>query len=133
MTDNASGFAALDAMIATIQKLPGMAERAAPDVADVVEQEIRRTIAGGTTAYGVKWKLTQRGEQPLQHAAEALKVAAIGSTIYARLLGPEARHHRGNARGGVARNILPIRVIPGPMAERISDVLTEHFQRAVKP
>lgn len=120
-------LAQLDAMIARVRKLPELAKRAAPDVAIVVESELHRTIAAGTTPYGEAWKLTQDGSRPLTHAAQALAVVAVGSTIYVRLTGPEARHHLGRGRGGVKREVIPTRGLPPRMAAPIRAALARCF------
>lgn len=127
-----SGLDQLDAMIASIRKIPELGRTAAPDVARVVRAELERTIAAGTTPNGEQWKPTKEGARPLQNAANALHVAAVGSTVYVLLTGPEARHHLGRARGGIAREILPTsRKLPPPMAAAINDELTKHFRAAV--
>lgn len=122
-----AGLDKLDEMIARINALPGLAQRAAPDVAFAVEAELERTIGAGTTPDGEPWAPTKEGARPLAGAAKALGVAAVGTTIVVRLTGPEARHHLGRARGGVVRQIIPTDKIPAPMATAIGDVLTRHF------
>ena len=125
-------LAELDALIARVRKLPELAQRAAPDVARVVEAELHRTIAAGTTPYGEPWKLTQDGAKPLVHAADALAVVAVGTTIYVRLTGPEARHHLGRGRGGVKREVIPTRGIPPRMAAPIRAAIGRCFTELVK-
>lgn len=127
----ADGFAQLDAYIARVRALPELARTAAPDVARVVERELRKTISAGTTPDGKPWPLTKDGEKPLTNAAGALNVVAVGTTIYARISGPEARHHLGRARGGIERQILPKDSIPAAMSVAISAELAKHFTEAV--
>lgn len=122
-----SGEDQLDAMIATIRKLPELGKQAAPDVAAAVEADLQRTIAAGTTPDGKPWKLTQDGERPLTGAAKALAVVAVGTTVFVRLTGPEARHHLGRGRGGVVREVIPTKRIPAKMATAIRSVLERHF------
>ena len=127
----ATGMDQLDAMIATIGRLPELARTAAPDVAEAVKVELERTIAAGTTPDGKPWERTEDGRQPLQHAASALRVAAVGTTIYVRLTGPEARHHLGRARGGKVRQVIPTTEIPARMGDEVRKVLVKHFGAAV--
>jgi hypothetical protein len=128
-----TGAAELDRMIRSIRGLKGLAERAAPDVAEAIHAELVRTIAAGTTPDGDPWRPTQDGRTPLRNAAAAIRCAAVGTRIYVRLIGPEARHHRGSARGGIVRRVLPASSrIPPAMASVITDVLTRHFHEAVR-
>lgn len=128
------GTAQLDAMIEALRKLPKLAAAAAPAIAREMEREVQRTIAAGTTAYGEAWQLTKKDHKvPLQHAAQRLKVAAIGTTIFMRITGAEAKHHRGLARGKVERNIVPIKVLPPRMADAIRSTLAKYFQAMAVP
>jgi hypothetical protein len=122
----------LDAMIATINKLPELGQRAAGDVALAVEAELHRTIAAGTTPDGKPWQLTKDGARPLTGAAKALAVVPVGTTIYVRLTGPEARHHLGRGRGGVVRQVIPTKQIPAAMASAIRAEVTRHFNEVTK-
>src|SRR3954471_14793920 len=117
----------LDAMIATINKLPELGKRSAGDVALAVEAELRRTIASGTTPDGRPWQPTKDGARPLAGAANALAVVPVGTTIYVRLTGPEARHHLGRGRGGIVREVIPTKTIPAAMASAIRAELVRHF------
>ena len=125
-------LAQLDAMIATIGKLPDLCKLAAGDVALAIENDLHRTIAAGTTPDGEAWKPTKDGERPLTGAAKALAVVPVGTTIYVRLTGPEARHHLGRGRGGVVREVIPTKQIPAPMATAIRAQLAKHFEQVTK-
>jgi hypothetical protein len=127
----ADGFAQLDGMIARLRALPGLAERAAPAVADAVREELQRTISAGTSADGETWAPKKDGGKPLQDAEAALTVVPVGKRIIIKLRGPEARHHRGWARGGVRRPIIPVNKIPAAMAHRIKKVLAAEFAKVV--
>jgi hypothetical protein len=127
------GNAELEAMIAKIRSIPGLARRAAPDVADAVRAELVRTIEAGTTPAGVPWQPRQDdGGKPLAEAVKALRVAPIGTRIFCLVRGHIARHHLGRARGGIYRNVLPIKGIPAPMVKAIRGVLVEHFNGTVQ-
>jgi hypothetical protein len=119
----------LDDIIARVRRMPELAKRAAPDVARAVEDELARTIAAGTTPDGKPWQATKDGARPLANAANAVAVAAVGTTIHIRVTGPEARHHLGRAKGGVVREIIPTNGIPAPMGAAIRDAITEHFHK----
>jgi hypothetical protein len=118
-------------MIARVENLPRVVvKRAAPDVAEVVEAELRRTIAAGTTSDGKAWAPREDGGKPLATAADSLVVVPVGTRILARLRGHVARHHRGIARGGIERPILPTKITP-QLGAKIRDVILEHAHKAV--
>lgn len=127
------GFSELDAQIARLQELEDLPRKVAPDVAQALEDELHAQIARGQGPDGRAWEPRQEdGGKPLRNAAKALAVVPIGTTVFARLKGPEARHHLGIAKGGVVRRILPVRGIPNPMVRAIKRVIVEHFQRTME-
>lgn len=122
----------LDDMIDKLRSLPELGKRAAPDVAVAVRESILETIRAGTDAEGKAWEPRKEdGGKPLVGAASAVKVAATGSRIFARVTGPEARHHLGRAKGGVRRGIIPTRLTPD-LTERVRTVLERHFRQIVE-
>lgn len=122
-----NGFAALQAQIARVKSLEGFAKDVAPDVAVALEVELQRQISAGVGPDGQPWKLTRDGAVPLRGAAKDLRAAAVGTTVIATLSGPEALHHKGRARGGVQRQILPSKWIPAPAVRAIKAVLETKF------
>lgn len=118
-------------MIASVQKIETLVADAMPALSKVLRAEVERTIAQGTNAYGEKWQPTQKGEQPLRHAAGALTVMSVNKTIYITIAGPEARHHLGYVKGGRQRAIIPIGKLPDPMASAMRSVLEQAFSNAV--
>lgn len=127
-----TGESELDAMIARLRDLPKLARTVAPDCARVVESEIKRTIAAGTDPYGLPWApKKQGGGKPLAGAAAVLGVAAVGSSIFVRLHGVEARHHMGRVRGRVTREIIPTRDIPPAMAAGMRRVISDAFLKVM--
>lgn len=128
MKSNASAFAALDAQIARLGDLRELTRAAAPDAAREVERTLKEQIAAGTDAEGKAWPRNEDGSQPLQTAAKSLTVVPVGATVFCRLTGHIARHHRGIARGGVERAIFPAKGIPPRMAARIRAVLARRFE-----
>ena len=128
----ANGTAELDTMIARIKALPDLARVSAPDVARFVQKTLHVQISEGKDPQGKKWPPRQAGGQALQHGADALRVGAIGLRILATLKGYVALHHLGHARGGVERQILPIKRIPVPWQVGITNILSEHFGQIVK-
>jgi hypothetical protein len=79
-------------MIASVRRMGTLVPDAMPALTKALRAESERTIAAGTTAYGEKWALTQEGEQPLQHAVNALRVMSVNTH--------DLRH--GHGRGGAA-------------------------------
>jgi hypothetical protein len=128
-----SGFAELDKMIATVRAIPRLCVTAAPEVADAVRTELARTIAAGTSPEGKRWEPRKHdGGRPLENAAAAVHVGAVGSTIYVRLIGPEARHHLGHARGGTVRQVIPVDRLSSELASVVRDVLARFFDELVE-
>jgi hypothetical protein len=125
---------ALDDMIARLRKLPELAAIAAEDVADVLDEELHATIAAGTAPDGTPWAPTLEGKRPLQNAGRAgtLFVQAVGRVVYVRLTGPEARHHRGIARGRKVRQIIPgAGRLPPRLAAAVQRVIAARFATAL--
>lgn len=127
-----SGMQELDRMIAMLREVAVTPLEAAPKVAQAIDDEIRQDIAAGRSPEGAAWKPTKAGEKPLQNAGDSLTVRAVGNTVIARLIGPSARHHKGFARGGIVRQVLPTARIPASMIRAIKRVLADHFRAAVR-
>lgn len=129
---NSPDHTSLDSMISALENLD-LAKGAAVQAASAWEDTIVTQIAKGTDPDGKAWKLRQdTGEQPLQNAAKELRVAAVGTSLFARLRGPSARHHRGIARGGLVRAILPLSGIPAAAKKVIRDEITKVFDEQMK-
>ncbi len=122
----AKGLAQLDAHIARVESLPRVVKSAAPEVAEAVEAELLSQIGAGADPDGKAWKARADGGKPLATAGKYLTVVPMGTRIFARLSGHVARHHRGIARGGLARRVLPGRKLPTKMAEAVRTVLLKH-------
>jgi hypothetical protein len=123
----------IDLMIARIEAI-GQIE-VAPIIANAMHAHVTETANAGTDAYGKAWPRTQHGAQALQQASKHLvasstpKLASIsiqGSTDRAI----EGRHHFGNVKGGLRREIVPTRLIPIKLANLIKLRLTAAFQGA---
>jgi hypothetical protein len=124
---------ALDAMIASTLSLGSLIDDAMPALSKAVQQNIERTIAAGTSAYGEPWAAKQDGSRPLVNAVSALTVVPNGRTIYVQVTGPEARHHLGRVKGKRKRGIIPERGLPSAMANDMRAVLERAFEERVKP
>jgi hypothetical protein len=132
----AEAITALRQQIARIRAIPGMIERIAPEAVKAVDAELKRTIAAGESADGKKWKPTKDGQAPLKDAASAIDVeivshSQLGTVIAATLHGPEARHHFGWVKGGIARPILPIKGLPDAIATKITKALEREFHKTM--
>jgi hypothetical protein len=127
VANNAQAFAALDAQIRRLRSVKGLATDAAPHVAAALKEEIDAQIERGQGPDGTPWELTDSGRRPLRFAAQAVTVKALGSTIVARVEGPEAYHHRGQTRGNVRRPIIPTGNLTAPFTRAIKRVLAERY------
>lgn len=126
-----SGAAALAAPLALLAALPGLATRAAPDVAVTLRKEIVAQTKRGEGPDGKKWKPGQEGVDVLQHVEKALRVTARGTTIVASLSGHNARHSLGAVRGGVRRQIMPTLTLPDPVIRAIKAVIEAEIKATV--
>lgn len=123
-----NGDAELEAMIRKIRAIPGLARRAAPDVAEAVKAELEKTITAGTAPDGKPWQaLKYGGGRPLTGAGKALFVAAVGNRVVCHVRGHIARHTLGRARGGIVRRVLPLKGVPPAIARAIKRELAAHF------
>ncbi len=127
----ADGAAALEAHIARLRQLPGLVQRAAPEIARAVELELRLQIGAGVDPSGKALVRTAEGKQPLRGAAAALEVHVVGTVVVCSLTGVEARHHLGWVKGGIRRQILPTGRIPDPMTRAIRKVCVKHFEQTM--
>lgn len=128
----ADGFAALQAQIERVRALEDLPRRAAPECALELKDELDGQIGRGEDPDGNKWPPRKdTGERPLQNAAKATTVAAVGTTVFCRVRGPEARHSKGRARGGVVRRILPVKGLPEHFARAIKRGLTTTFEQTM--
>lgn len=126
---NSDAFNRLQEQIDRCRALPDeLVTRAAPDIAKELEAEIRKNVAAAQGPDGTPWKPTESGAAPLKNAAEHVTVRALGSVILAKVTGVEARHHKGQVKGGTRRPIIPVRSIPEPLTKAIKRVLGEKFQ-----
>lgn len=128
-----NGDAELDAMVAKIRAIPGLARRAAPDIADAVHAELDKSIAAATAPDGTPWPARKLdGGKALADAGKALFVAAVGPRIVCHVRGYIARHTLGRARGGIVRRVLPAKGIPPAIAKVIRAELVARFNAEMK-
>lgn len=127
----ADGHAVLAEHIRRLRELGGIAERSAPAVAYVLEQELLGQVARQQGPDGAAWKPTEAGTPALKNTDASLTVTAIGTTVIASLTGRHARHHLGAVRGKVKRPVLPTSSIPAPAVRAITRVLTAEFHQTM--
>lgn len=128
MADNADGHAKLRAMIDRCRELPSeLVKRAVPDIAHALKDDITNTASAGLTPDEEPWQEKQDGERALVGVEQDVEVTFSGSTILATLSGKFVRHHKGTARGGIRRQVLPTRKIPDSVTRAIGTVLRRHF------
>lgn len=124
-------MATLEAMAARLRALgPRVIEGALPDLVEAIRNELQLAVNGAQSADGKAWKPRQAGGPALVNAMGAVHVAALDRMIVIRVTGPEARHHRGRVKGGLARPILPASALPPAWARAIKRVLDRRFAEA---
>lgn len=124
----AQGPEVLSALAAKLRGLGHVAEELAAVGAPALRKELEANIAAGKGPDGEPWKPTLQGKQPLQHAAKALTVDAVGTAIVATLTGPEALHDIGAARGHVQRRILPKGQLNAPVIAALEKAFVGRIQ-----
>jgi hypothetical protein len=133
MADNAAASAQLREWIERLRGLPAaLVTASAPEVRDALDREIKANVAAAKGPDGTAWAPKQDGERALPNAAERVKVEVEGTVILATLRGNEVKHHKGTARGGEKRQILPTRQIPAPVTQAIKAVFGKNFARLAR-
>lgn len=126
----ADGHATMQAWIDMLRELPDeLVKASVPAVVQALGQEINGDVAAARGPDGEPWAPKQDGGRALQNAAQQVTVEAVGTVILAKLKGPEVRHHKGTARGGIRRQILPTRKIPDNVSRAIRAAFTTNFAR----
>jgi len=122
----------LNKLIQAVRALGKLDEVAAPRVADVINAEIKRTVAAGTDPYGVPWMLRKAdGGRPLVHGDKTLQAQTIGSLVIVTITGEDARHSIGWARGGTVREIIPSKGLSDRMAGECLEAVGKAFQEVL--
>jgi hypothetical protein len=128
-----AGMYEIEQQIKRLREVALLPREAAPAVALALKETLQRQIGAGKAPDGSTWEPRKEdGGKPLVHAAQALAVVPVGSTVFARLKGPEALHHGGRAKGGTVRQILPTTAMPQPMVQAIAAVVEETFVRIME-
>lgn len=134
MTDaNASAFAVLEDKIAQYRvKLADVPDSVVEDVAGILDEEQRRTIAAKVDAYGQPWTPKKRDDGPFRFVEPGdVVTGAIGRTIITRIKTRHVvLHHLGYARGDVVRHVIPVGKIPPRWAARIKARVLRAFREA---
>lgn len=127
----ANGPARLNAWIKQLRALPEeMTREALPAVAEALRDDVARSVAAGQAPDGSAWQAKQDGGQPLVGADQDVTVEVLGTVVLMKLSGKFVRHHRGMARGGVKRVVIPTRKVPDAVGRVIHKVFGQAFQRA---
>lgn len=130
VADNSAGHATLRGMIDRLRTLPAdLVKQTAPEVRDALEADIAATAGAGVAPDGTPWQAKQDGGKPLAGVTNDVQVTVIGTVILATLRGKFVRHHKGTARGGIRRQVLPTRKIPDALSRAIAAALAKNFHR----
>lgn len=122
-------MATVDDIIAKIRELPNeLTLAAAPEAAEAVFEVLSITIKAGQSPDGKAWAPRKVGTGPvLENALSAVRCFASGPVIYITVKGINARHHRGNVKGKVRRQIIPSRKLTPEIIEAIRNVIYRRF------
>lgn len=122
------GYAVMQSIIDRLRELGQSTETIAADIAPELRAELEQNIGAARAPDGSAWKPTLEGAAPLQNAAAALGVAAVGTKVIAAVRGIEARHHYGTVKGKVARPILPTSKLPPQIVELVTRIAQQRFR-----
>jgi hypothetical protein len=129
-TATITGTEQLQALIERVRNLPEFVNECLPEAARQVKKELDQTVSSGADPWGAQWAPKKQGHgTPLAHASGNVFVGAIGTRILIRLTGIETKHHRGWAKGGTERKVIPTpdRELPVPITDAIFKVITDSF------
>ena len=130
---SSSGFAELDAMIASCRAAGRLATDAAPEVARNVESSLKATAAAGTTPDGTAWASRKRdGGRAMADADKAVSARAIGTVILIKLTGPEVFHHYGSPPGKPPRQVIPVGSMPAKLGNAVRLGFVTPWRKGVK-
>lgn len=121
------------------RKLKGLPEAliqgSGPELSAALREVITKAIREQRAPQdGTPWEPRKKGTKPmLQGATEAFGVAMIGNTVWVRLTGIEARHHRGWVRGATARPQIFEDDLSPAAVDAISAVLERRFTEEMEP
>lgn len=131
---NASAFQVLEDKIAQFRvKLADVPDDVVEDVAKIIDDEQRRTIAAKVDAYGQPWPAKKRDDgQPFKFVSPSdVVTGAIGRTIITRIKTRHVvLHHLGYAKGDTVRRVIPVGKIPPRWSARIKERVLEAFREA---
>lgn len=123
-------MATIGDMIDSFAKLGGLANDVARAAAPGVQDALRATAAAGQSPEGAAWAPKKDGGAPLQNAAEAISVKAVGPIVRATLTGPTVFHHFGGGRNP-RRPVLPDPgTVPPAVDKAIKKAADEAFRKA---
>jgi hypothetical protein len=127
----ADGHAKLDEWIKMLRELPEETARGAlPEVAEALREDLEATAGAGRAPDGSPWPPKKEdGGQALVGVTEDVDVSIVGTVVLVKLSGKFVRHHRGMARGGVRRQVIPTRKVPDAVGRAINKALVKSFQR----
>ena len=132
---NDAAFAALDDKIAQYRiQLANVTDDVVDDVAKIINEEQRRTIAAKVDAYGKPWMPKKTDDGPFRFVSpDDVVVGAIGRTIITRIKTRHVvLHHLGYARGETVRRVIPVGKIPPAWSARIRERVMKAFEGAAK-
>lgn len=130
---NDAAFEQLQAAIDRLAALGTLPADVAAAAVDPLRAQLVANIAANVSPSGKAWQPGADGQPVLLNAAKALTVTSNGPTLTARLVGPEARHNNGSARGKVKRQILPSRNALGGVAKILHAVALQQWRKATAP
>lgn len=125
---NESAHAQMRAIIQRLRTLPKeLIAQSAPLIGEELKASIDGSVARGQAPDGTPWPLKLDGERALVDAADDVTVDVVGSVIVATLRGKYVLHHKGFARGGVRRQVIPTKKAPQAFINAAKKALSQRY------
>lgn len=117
------GDVTLEQMVDSLRRTPDVLADVMPKLAAAVKRHLRAANAAGVTPEGVPYQRTQEGLIPLRGGQKAITVTFDSTTLIARVRGVEALHSLGEARGQIARRMLPENEAPPELLAELERII----------
>jgi hypothetical protein len=128
----ADAFKVLSSKIAMFRVVADVPDEMMPDMAQIIDSEIKRTAGAGQDPDGTPWPPKKDGTPFKFYLPSDLTLGVIGRTVLVRITSrPVVLHNNGTARFAPQRKVIPQTSMPDAMLRKIKARLVQRFNSAV--